>query len=210
MSEYFTPLGNPIQPSNTPTHSAATMPVRTQWEVAIETKLQTNPNDHQAAKDLWLSRLLDAFSVYGISFNTDELLLNNIFVVDIINQSTQQIRVVFAHPNYRGTDRSTSEWTIWKVLVLKMRNYLCQVRQERMALREVTQSEFLDDETYFAILAVGRSVRFLALEAGSTVLTIWSGTNGLSMFDAFRDKDQIRALFWELSRNNSGIRIDLS
>lgn len=84
------------------------------------------------------------------------------------------------------------------------------MRQERMALREVTQSEFLDDETYFAILAVGRSVRFLALEAGSTVLTVWSGTNGLSMFDAFRDKDQIRALFWELSRNNAGIRIDLS
>lgn len=91
-----------------------------------------------------------------------------------------------------------------------MRNYLCQVRRERMALRAVTPSEVLDDETYFAILAVGRSVRFFALDAGSTELMDCSGTNGSSMFDALREKDQIRALFWELSRNNAGVRIDLS
>lgn len=184
------------------------MPVRTQWEEALEVRLQANLNDYQTAKDLWLSRLLDAFSVnYGISVNADELINNNIFVVDIINESTLQTRVVFAHPNYRGTDRSTPEWRIWMAMEAKMGRYLCQVRRERMALRALTQSQDVDDPTYFTIIAVGRIIKFFALDTGSTELMDCSGTNS-SGFDAFREKDQIRALFWELSRNNAGIVID--
>lgn len=177
------------------------MPEITPLEAAIEFKLQCNPNDYQAAKDIWLRRLLDAFSFYGFSINTDEV-INNIFVIDIINESTQQIRVVFAHPNYRGTERSTSEWKIWKSMERKMRRYLCQVRRERMALREVTDSQVVDGEGYYTIIAVSRLVRLFVLEADSAELMDCSGTNG-AMFDVFQEKDQIRAMFWELSRNNS-------
>lgn len=76
-----------------------------------------------------------------------------------------------------------------------------------MAFREVTESQIVDGETYYAIIAVGRLVRFFALEADSTDLTDCSGPNG-SMYDAFQEKDEIRAMFWEFSRNNSGLRSD--
>jgi hypothetical protein len=62
----------------------------------------------------------------------------------------------------------------------------------------------VDDQTYFTIIAVGRMVRFFVLEADSNDLMNCSGTNG-SGFDVFQEKDQIRALFWALSRNNSGL-----
>jgi hypothetical protein len=183
------------------------MPEITRWETALETKLQGSPNDYQTAKDLWLSRLLDAFPIYGISINTDEIINNHIFVIDIINESTQQIRVVFAHPNYRGNDRSTSEARIWNSMITKMTRYLCQVRRERMALREVTESQIVDEETYYSIIAVGRLVRFFALEANSNELMDCSGTNGAT-YDVFQEKEQTRAMFWELSRNNSGLHSD--
>ncbi|KAF4999345.1 hypothetical protein F66182_16275, partial [Fusarium sp. NRRL 66182] len=131
------------------------MPEITGWETALETKLRGNPNDYQAAKDLWLSRLLDAFSIYGFSINTDEIINNQLFVVDIINESTQQIRIVFAHPNYIGNERSTSQAKLWSSLITRMTRYLCQVRNERMGYREVTESQIVDDGTYYAIIAVG-------------------------------------------------------
>lgn len=71
-----------------------------------------------------------------------------------------------------------------------------------MALREVTDSQVGDGEGYYTIIAVGRLVRFFVLEADSAELMDCSGTNG-AMFDVFQEKDQIRAMFWELSRNNS-------
>lgn len=175
------------------------------WETALETKLQDNPNDYQAAKDMWLSRLLDAFSSYGISINTNELINNHIFVVDIINETTHQTRVIFAHPNDRDNDRLSSEVRIWYSMIGKMTRYLCQVRRERMALRELTESPIVDADTYYTIIAVGKLIRFFALECDSNELMDCSGTHS-STYDAFLEREGIRALFWELSRNSSEIR----
>lgn len=71
-----------------------------------------------------------------------------------------------------------------------------------MAYREVTNSQIVDDGTYYTIIAVGRYIRFFALEADSNDLMDCSGTNE-GLYDVFQEKDQIRALFWEISRNNS-------
>lgn len=73
-----------------------------------------------------------------------------------------------------------------------------------MALQEVIQLPLIDENTYYTIIAVGRNVRFFALEADSYTLMDSSGTNG-EMYDAFHGKDQIRGMFWELSRNNCGL-----
>jgi hypothetical protein len=175
------------------------------WRKALETRVKGNPNDYQAAKDMWLNRLISPFEGCGISINTDEIISNGLFVVDIINKWSHQIGVVFAHPNYRGNDRSTPDSKIWKMMIATMTRYMCQVRRERIAYRAVTESRIIDEDTYYTIIAVGRVVRFFALEAGSDELIDSSGSNGQT-YDAFDDEEQIQEMFWELSRNNSKLR----
>ncbi|EED16061.1 hypothetical protein TSTA_011700 [Talaromyces stipitatus ATCC 10500] len=69
-----------------------------EYEPALANHLQKNPNDFQAARDMWLNRIVEAFTGLGshsaFSFNTDELIFNGLFVIDIANSLAHQIRVV--------------------------------------------------------------------------------------------------------------------
>lgn len=163
----------------------------------------------EAPTDLWLNIFMLYFNSeyrneHAIGFTVDKF---DLWAVKLVNMRTSQPRVVLAawdgnDPESLGEYDESPSSDAWESIKLRVMEYLHHLRREwNSHFRFNTLGEA--EKTLYAVIAMGRFVRFFALEPGAEELMDCSGTNDQA-FEAMDDQSAIDDILTELASEVQG------